>query len=249
MDETSDFHPLRQLRNLFITGLLVLVPLGTTIMIVYKLFDLADRNVREMLTPHFDALATFFFGKTVPIPPYGIGLVVTVLVIMGVGILAKNLIGRRIITFLESLLLRIPFISRIYLAIKQISEAFLERKKSLFHEVVLIEYPRKGIYSLGFVTSEAPSVFDRLDGEAVCIFVSTTPNPTSGVLVIVPRSDVIPLNISVEDGMKMVISGGVVVPERLYQSSAIKSELDNVPKPETRPDSDSHSLPNIPPEL
>jgi len=217
MSEEKSSHPLRHLRNLFITGLLVLVPIGTTALIVYKVFDLADRKIRILLEPHIDALCQLLFNRTIPIPPYGVGLVVTVLVILAAGILARNLIGRRLISLAEKVMLRLPFVNRIYTAIKQISDAFLRRKTNLFQEVVLIEYPRRGIYSLGFVTGEAPKVFDRLEGDSVCIFVSTTPNPTSGVLVVVPRRDVIPLNISVEDGMKMVISGGVVIPENLQK--------------------------------
>lgn len=223
---------LRQLRNLFITGLLVVVPIGATAFIVYKLFDWTDSYIREALDPHFKVLCEFIFGRSVPIPPYGIGLVVTVLVILTAGMLARNLIGRRLLGLLENMVLRVPLVNRIYRAIKQISDAVLQRNKTLFREVVLVEYPRLGMYSLGFVTNQAPRVFDRLEGDSVCVFVSTTPNPTSGVLIIVPRRDLIPLNISVEDGIKMVISGGVVIPEVLSQpGQAIKESLDNLPAP------------------
>jgi len=224
MSEEKSFHLFRQLRNLFITGLLVLVPLGTTVWIVYKLFDLADSKVRNLLKPHFDTLCRQLFERTFPIPPYGVGLVVTVLVILAVGVLARNLIGRRLISMMEKVMLRLPVVRQIYLAVKQISEAFLQRKRALFHEVVLIEYPRRGAYSLGFVTNDAPASFRSVADDLVCVFVSTTPNPTSGVLVLVPRRDVIPLSIPVEDGMKMVISAGVVVPEQLEEPSALAPE-------------------------
>jgi len=223
---------LRHLRNLFITGLLVVVPIGATAFIVYKLFDWTDSYIREALDPHFKVLCEFIFGHSVPIPPYGIGLVVTVLVILTAGMLARNLIGRRLLGLLENMVLRVPLVNRIYRAIKQISDAVLQRNKTLFREVVLVEYPRLGMYSLGFVTNQAPRVFDRLEGDSVCVFISTTPNPTSGVLIIVPRRDLIPLNISVEDGIKMVISGGVVIPEVLSQpGEAIKESMDNLPAP------------------
>ena len=223
MNESKALHPFRQLRNLFITGLLVLVPLGTTVWIVYKLFDLADRNIRNLFQPHFNTLCQYFFDRTFPIPPYGVGVVVTLLVILAAGLLARNLIGRRLISLLEKLMLRVPVVRQIYVAIKQISEAFLHRKRKLFNETVLIEYPRRGIYSIGFVTSEAPSTFkQRIASDLLCVFVSTTPNPTSGVLVMVPRRDVIPLNIPVEEGMKMVISAGIVVPEGLAETASLE---------------------------
>ena len=107
-------------------------------------------------------------------------------------------------------------------------EDLVRRAAGLFEEVVLIEYPRRGIYSLGFVTSEAPASFRSIAPDLVCVFVSTTPNPTSGVLVLVPRREVIPLNISVEEGMKMVISAGVVIPEPLA-GAAVPEEKGAIP--------------------
>ena len=221
---------LRQLRNLFFTGLLVVVPTGATIFIIFKLFNLSDAYIRNALQTPFNEFCQYVFktNQKTEIPPYGIGLIVTILAILSAGILARNLVGRKILAGLENLMLRVPLVNKIYLAIKQISEALLHRNKTLFREVILVEYPRIGIYSLGFVTNDAPKLFDRLEGDSVCVFVSTTPNPTSGVLIIVPRRDVIPLNISVEDGMKMVISGGVVIPEILSRpSAAIKDEMEH----------------------
>ncbi len=158
----------------------MVVPIGATVFIVFKLFDWTDRYIREALDPHFKILCEFIFGRSMPIPPYGIGLVVTVLVILAAGILARNLIGRKAIGLLERLMLRVPLVNRIYRAIEQISDAVLQRNKTLFREVVLVEYPRLGLYSLGFVTNQAPKVFNRLEGDSVCVFISTTPNPTSG---------------------------------------------------------------------
>jgi uncharacterized membrane protein len=226
MSGEKESHPLKQLRNLFITGLVVLVPIGATCLIVYKLFDLVDRNIRNLLQAHLEKV----FGGDFPYPLYGVGVIITVLVILGTGVVARNLVGHKLITFMEVLMMRVPLVNRIYLAVKQISESLLQREKNLFQEVVLVEYPRRELYSLGFVTSEAPPVFENIHSECVCVFVSTTPNPTSGVLVVVPRKDVIPLNISVEDGMKMVISGGVVIPENLFKSDkAIKDSMDTLP--------------------
>ncbi len=223
MSEEKSSHPVRQLRNLFITGLLVVVPLGTTVWIIYKLFDLADRKIRELLRPHFRTLCEELFNRSVEIPPYGVGLVVTLLVILAAGLLARNLIGRRLISLLEKLMSRVPVARQIYLAVKQISEAVFQRKRGVFEQVVLIEYPRRGLYSLGFVTSEAPVSFAQIDQDLVCVFVSTTPNPTSGVLVFAPRRDIITLKIPVEEGMKMVISAGVVIPKKLEDVASVQT--------------------------
>jgi uncharacterized membrane protein len=219
MDAEKDYHPLRHLRNLFITGLLVLVPLSATALIVFKLFDLIDRGIRNLLKPYFSDLTEMVFNKPLPIPPYGIGLVLTVLIILFVGMIARNFIGRRLILLMEIIMLRVPLVNKIYLAIKQISEAILQRDKNLFQKAVLIEYPRRDLYSIGFLTSEAPPSVNPIDEECVCVFVATTPNPTSGVLVVVPKSDVIPLDITVEEAMKLVISGGVVHPDEFRKKT------------------------------
>ena len=202
MSEEKKFHPFRQLRNLFISGLLVIVPLVTTIWIIYAVFNFTDRNIREFLEPHFDTLCKVLFDRTFPIPPYGVGSVITILIILSAGILARNFIGRRLIATYENILLSLPVVNRIYRGIKQISESVFHRNANLFEHVVLLEYPRRGIYSIGFVTSSMPSALSsKIPEDCFCVFVSTTPNPTSGVLVIVPKKDLTILNISVEEAM------------------------------------------------
>jgi len=223
LSEEKSPNTLRHLRNLFITGLLVLVPLGVTLWIVYSLFNLTDRAIRNMLTEPFNRLCQYIFNRDIEIPPYGIGLIVTVLVILFTGMIAKNLVGRRIISLFEHLLFRLPLVNRIYKAVKQISEAMLQRDKNIFQAVVLLEYPRLGLYSIGFVTSTTvQGVSDKINPDSVAVFVATTPNPTSGFVLIVPRRDVIFLDMTVEDAMKFVISGGVVTPAQAQTLSLIE---------------------------
>ena len=141
-----------------------------------------------------------------------------------IGILARNFLGRRVLRIGETLLTKIPIVSRVYIALKQISQAFWGQNKTVFTGVVLLEYPRKGLYTLGFVTSPGRGeVKARADEELLNIFLPTTPNPTSGWFVMVPEEHVVHLDMKVEDALKMVISGGAVVPE--YPRSG------NIPKP------------------
>jgi uncharacterized membrane protein len=142
-----------------------------------------------------------------------VGVAIFFLVILLVGVFATNVIGKRMISIGERILARIPLVNKIYAAVQQISSAFLGSKSSIFSTVVLIEYPRKGVYSLGFVTSVAKGeVQHKTAQQVVGVFVPTTPNPTSGLLVFIPEGDLIRLDMSPEDGLKLVISGGVFTP-------------------------------------
>lgn len=141
-----------------------------------------------------------------------------------IGILARNFLGRRVLRIGETLLTRIPIVSRVYIALKQISQAFWGQNKTVFTGVVLLEYPRKGLFTIGFVTSPGRGeVKAKSDEKLLNVFLPTTPNPTSGWFVMVPEKHAVPLDMKVEDALKMVISGGAVVPE--YPRSA------NIPKP------------------
>lgn len=238
--EEKSLRPIRQLRNLFITGLLVLMPLFATGFIVFKVFDLTDRWLREPLKPWFDDFCQTFFNTTYNIPPYGIGFVVTILAILLSGMLAKNIIGRRLFAIMENVMYRLPLISRIFLAIKQMSEHILQRDKNVFQGVVLVEYPRRGLYSVGFVmNTETGPITNVLGEKCVSIFISTTPNPTSGLYVIVPVKDVILLDISVEEAMKLVISAGVVVPGMTPAPPALRAELEALKKESSSPSLES----------
>jgi uncharacterized membrane protein len=188
------------LRRYLITGVVVIAPVAVTVWILWNLFTFIDGAARDML------------GETIASIP-GVGILIFVCVIILVGIFATNIIGKRMISFGERIMIRIPLANRIYKAVQQISTAFLGSNRSIFQHVVLIEYPRRGIYSLGFLTAEGEGeVQERTDEHVACVFVPTTPNPTSGMLVFVPEDQLMHLTMTSEDGLKLVVSGGVVAP-------------------------------------
>ena len=194
-------------RRYFLTGILAILPLGITAWILVKVFLTVDHTVRPWLTR--------WIGFEIP----GLGFVATVLCVLLVGIFASNFIGRTVIGRMETLFGRLPLVSRIYVAVKQIGEGVLGNK-NLFDRVILFEYPRRGTWAIGFVTSEHRGTLQQRVGAPVMhVFVPTTPNPTSGFLLFVPAQDIIDLDISVEDGLKLVISGGAVTPGTPEMSS------------------------------
>lgn len=199
-------------RNNFITGLAVILPVALTIVILQ--FIVINLN-RLILEPLFK-----FYSPLIQDKPYiaylskGVVLVLSVLLITLIGLATKLIIVRRFFGFGERLFFKIPLVGKIYVAIKQISSAFLGKRRGIFKRVVLLEYPRKGIHSVGFVTSKSKGeVQAKIKKKVLNIFVPTTPNPTSGVFLLVPEEETIPLDISVEDGLKLIISGGVVIPD------------------------------------
>jgi uncharacterized membrane protein len=151
-----------------------------------------------------------------------VGFIVVVLLIILTGIFAGNFIGRRVISQGERVLYNIPLIRRIYTAVKELSEVFLTDRKTVFKEVVLIRYPHKDSFAVAFVTRKAPTLIDGMTGrELVNVFVPTTPNPTSGFLLLVPAEEIIRVPMSVEEGLKMVISGGAVTPISLNGNAPV----------------------------
>ena len=181
--------------------------MGATILIGAFLLDLMDRLLFLIPTPFRpEAL----LGFRIP----GLGVVLALLVLVTTGMLVANLLGRRMVHFYESLLARIPLVRTVYGAVKHFAEVVFSDSGNSFKKVLLIEYPRKGLYSLCFQTSEnPPEVQSRAGNVIVTVFLPTTPNPTSGFMLFVPAEDVTELDMSVEDALKMIISLGVVVPE------------------------------------
>ena len=158
----------------------------------------------KLFSPHLNSPDLINLAKVT------IFLILLVLIAM-IGIAARIIFVRKIFGFWERLLFKIPMVSKIYLAIKQLSSAFLGQRKNIFQRVVLIEYPRKGLFCLGFVTSFTQGeVLEKTRHKSLNLFIPTTPNPTSGIYLIVPEKDTTALDISVADGLKMVISGGAV---------------------------------------
>lgn len=192
---------------MLLTGLVILVPVTLTIYILKQIFDFMD----GMFSPVVDrALQPYFPGVHIP----GLGFLLTVLVVLVLGWLSTNVVGRRLIHAGEAVIGRIPVAKSIYSATKGVLEAISFDQSDAFKRVVLIEYPKKDSFVVGFVTrSTRWSSLDSRLADILLIFVPTTPNPTSGFLLLVPRSQAVDLPISVEDGIRMVISGGIVLPD------------------------------------
>ena len=208
---------------MLLTGLVILVPVTLTIYILKQIFDFMD----GMFSPVVDrALQPYFPGVHIP----GLGFLLTVLVVLVLGWLSTNVVGRRLIHAAESIIGRIPVAKSIYSATKGVLEAISFDQSDAFKRVVLIEYPKKDVFAVGFVTRSARwSSLDRRTADVLLVFVPTTPNPTSGFLLLVPRDQAVDLPISVEDGIRMVISGGIVLPD--MDSLPVSSEVP-IPTPE-----------------
>lgn len=199
---------LRAVRRYLVTGLLVWVPLGVTLLTFRFLLDLAD-EVLPLLPARWqpDALLGFHLP--------GFGAIVALVVLLGTGILLRNLIGSTLVGWWEDLLQRIPLVRSIYSGAKGLTQALVSAKGSSFNKVVLIEYPRLGMWSIGFVTTDDVPDIDAITGQKVmCIYVPTTPNPTSGLIVYVPASQVRETDMSVDAAMKMVVTMGMVMPSQ-----------------------------------
>jgi uncharacterized membrane protein len=207
---------LRWLRRWLITGLIVWVPVVVTVVVVRFLIRLMDRSLL-VLPPSWRPEA--LLGFNIP----GLGLLLTVVVLLVTGLLAANLIGRRLLTFSESILARIPLIRSIYSGAKQVAETVLSDGDTSFKRVMLVQYPREGVWSLCFQTSsDLEEVQFRTDKPVVSVFVPTTPNPTSGFVLFVPREDLIPLDMTVDEGLRLIISLGVVVPRWTRKEDALR---------------------------
>jgi len=205
------------LKRYFITGLLVLIPATLTIFIIFETFN------------RFDKLIPYKMLGIPRIP--GLGILTLVFAVLFTGMIARNYIGRKLLSSGDKIVAKIPVISRIYEAIKQISHAIFAEKNELFKKVVLIEYPRKGIYSIGFYTKNTSGIVQEMIQEDVAsIFLPTTPNPTSGFLLFVPKREIIELDISIELAMKLIISGGAIEPRSsgIPQKIGIKKHIDNI---------------------
>ncbi len=197
---------MKHLRRYLVAGLLVWIPLGVTVFILRVLIGLMDRTL--LLIPE-QYRPEEWLGFTVP----GLGLLLTVLVLLVTGLLAANIVGRSMVGLWESLLDRIPVVRSVYSAAKNFAEIVFSDSGQSFKKVLLIEYPRKGIYSLAFQTAtNLGEVQARTGEEMICTFVPTTPNPTSGYIIIVPKKDIIELDMEIDEALKMIISLGVVVP-------------------------------------
>jgi uncharacterized membrane protein len=192
---------MNRLKDYFLAGLVVLLPAVATLYICWILF----RKIDGIL----GGLIHRYTGHHI----YGVGFVTVLLIILLLGIVASNYFGRRLVSVGDHAFAHVPFMSRLYGAMKQISETVFSRKAQVFRRVVLVEFPQVGSYSIAFVTAEEENAFYVSDeGPYLHVFVPTPPNPTAGFLLIVPSKRVIPLDIPLDDALKFVLSGGAVVP-------------------------------------
>lgn len=197
---------MKRIRRYLVAGILVWVPLAVTYTLLRFVVGLMDRTL--LLLPR-QFRPEELLGFQIP----GLGVILMIIVLLVTGLLAANFVGRAFVGGWESLLDRIPVVRSIYSAAKNFAEMVFSDSSQSFKKVLLIEYPRKGLYSLAFQTStELGEVQGRKGEEIVCCFVPTTPNPTSGFIVIVPKKDVTVLDMEVDEALKMIISLGVVVP-------------------------------------
>lgn len=195
-----------RLRRYFVAGLLVWLPIGATILVFRLLLNLMDRLL-FILPPGLRPEA--LLGVRIP----GLGAILALIVLVVTGVLAANLLGRRLVGVYESMVGRIPIVRTIYGGVKHFAEVVLSDSSASFKKVLMIEYPRQGIYSLAFQTSENAAEVQARTGETVVtVFLPTTPNPTSGFLLFVPKSQITELDMPVEEALKLIISLGVVVP-------------------------------------
>lgn len=195
------------MRKYFITGLLILVPLAITVWVLNLIIGTMDQSL--LLLPESwrpEALVGFH------IP--GLGTILTLLIIFLTGLATRNFIGRQVVSIWEGLLTRIPVVKSIYSSVKQVSDTLFSSSGNAFRKAVLVQYPRQGSWTIAFLTGvPGGEVKNHLHGDYISLYVPTTPNPTSGFFLMVPRADTIELDMSVDEALKYIVSMGVVAPE------------------------------------
>ena len=204
-------------RNSFLTGLVVIAPVALTIWLIWSVIGWIDGFVLPFIPNlyHPDNILNTIFGQDVAINIRGLGVVVFLLFTTFVGWIAKGFLGRSLIRVGENLVRRMPVVRSIYSGVKQIAETVFAQSDRSFEKACLIGYPRKGIWAVGFISTEAKGEVKykaKSNSDLLSVFVPTTPNPTSGFMLFFPRNDVIELEMSIEDAAKLVISAGLVYP-------------------------------------
>lgn len=202
----------RSIRNAFITGIVVVLPLGVTTIVISFLLERLGNPASQFFFWYLDPEWRSMPAIKVMLEVISVLVVFLLITLLGFG--SRFVLGRLVLNGLERLLDRVPFINTVYRTVKQIVDTFGQQKKAVFQEVVLVEYPRKRSYAIGFLTSTARGETQEVTGQHIVnVFVPTTPNPTSGFLLMLPDEDVTRLQMTITEGMKMVISGGAVVPD------------------------------------
>ncbi len=194
------------MKRYLITGLLVLVPLFITIWVLNTLIGLMDQSL--LLLPK-EWRTEALFGRNIP----GFGVIVTFLIVLITGLVATNFFGRQLINLWEAMLARVPVVKSIYSSVKQVSDTLFSDSGNAFRKTLLVQFPREGCWTIAFQTGvPGGDVQNHLKGEYVSVYVPTTPNPTGGYFLMMPKSEVIELNMSVDEALKYIISMGVVAP-------------------------------------
>jgi len=194
------------MKKYFITGLLIWVPLAITVWVLALIVRTMDQSL--LLLPA-SLRPENLLGVYVP----GIGVILTFLVVLLTGLVTANILGQRLLRFWEGVLSRIPVVKSVYYSVKQVSDTLFSSSGEAFRKALLIEYPRRGSWTIAFLTGQpGGDVVNYLRGEFVSVYVPTTPNPTSGFFLMLPRADVIELDMSVDEALKYIISMGVVAP-------------------------------------
>jgi uncharacterized membrane protein len=205
--DPKERHPARKLRNYMIGGLLIWIPIMVTVWVVRFLSGILDQSL-VLLPPSWRPEAVF--GTYVP----GLGIILSLLILLFTGVVVKNLFGGQIVAGLESLVRRIPVVGAVYAGAKTFSETVFTDKGTSFKQVLIVEFPRKGAWSIGFLTAEnLEEVRTRTGEDMISVFVPTTPNPTTGFIIVVKRSEVVFLDMSVDEAFKMILTLGVVAPK------------------------------------
>tara|TARA_B110000196_G_C20820563_1_gene508974 strand:+ start:49 stop:702 length:654 start_codon:yes stop_codon:yes gene_type:complete len=211
------------IKKYIVAGLLVWLPLAVTVFIVKLVVDLLD-NIILLLPPDYQP--AIILGFSIP----GFGIVLAISTLLVTGMFAANLFGRRLFGLWEAILNRIPLVRSIYNSVKQISTTILDANGKSFRKVVMLQYPRKGIWSIGFLTNEYVSVNIKGRNEnLVAVFVSTTPNPTSGFILMMPHDEIIDLDMTVEEGFKFIISMGVIIPDGPIRQQLTRNKVAQMP--------------------
>ncbi|MEM6731436.1 MAG: DUF502 domain-containing protein, partial [Myxococcota bacterium] len=218
-------------RRTFITGLLFILPIVVSIWLVRFAFEQISASITPLVLQLIRLFgigqwgANMWLDYLVPL----LSVAFAVFIIWLIGLIGVNVIGRRLLKRLEDLMLQVPVIKGIYSATRQFIDTFSKAGSKAFKEVVLVEYPRKGLWSLAFVTNDANEgeVQQRTQDEVISVFIPTTPNPTSGWLLFVPKGEIIYLKMTVDEAFKMIISGGVLTPENAPQAESHQSGKPN----------------------
>ncbi len=195
----------KRIRQIFLTGLAVVVPVGVTIYILVFLVRLMD-GLLSVIPRQYQP--DTLLGVHVP----GLGIIFTAVLVFLCGLITRSYVGHRLVHMGDRILQRIPFVRGVYRASKQVSDSLIREKGNGFRKVVLVEFPRPGAYAIGFVTGQAAGEIRERIGDAVSVFMPTAPNPTSGYILLVPERDLVPLEMTVEQAFTLIVSGGMVAP-------------------------------------